>query len=601
MSDAGNSSSKSVEVASFEDLMWPTIQALRAMGGCAGSAQQIAEPLPRAPEVIWRPPLDPGRQVGWVLDLEQQQGQRLLRDLRHGRPEPAKASDFRCHLVAFWLKPGAMRFSDKYPLLLAAIIILLGGAAVKAQSMDTIPPSVTASPAYYKYAQSQVVKIDPAEAASLASARWELWMFRKSSTPSHNPAAPEHWGTLLDTSAAEAAKHWQIAVDFSQKYNRWCGCDGYGELIESNAFGPVAVMPDSEEQSRRRQVLEMNSEKLGFESLMSPLWLHLFKYRETFYDWGASPILDNTAPRDADAQHLRSVFLTLANLIHAFDINLTALQSDIYNSNVTGTQARANYQTVVQANNRLQNYFDELSSQLNRTASTVSPPVPPPVHKAKYGPMATPLSLSHEYMRESPAADYWALSPYYTAQQTDSACSLATITMIVNAARAGMALTAADELVTQDGLLERVQNQKWARAVAPNGVGVSLDELSSLLEASLRAYGINKFEIETVHVSDTAPATGDKLHRILLASEASAGNFVIAHFIQSAYTGDADVGHIAPVAAYDAKRGRVLIMDPDRQRYEPYWVNEDQFLKGMASQDQGHSRGYLWLRIGANP
>jgi hypothetical protein len=487
-----------------------------------------------------------------------------------------------------------------------ALIVASLSSSVQAWSADqknTVPGeiSILASPSYYKYAQSQVVKIDPAEAASLASTRWEVWMFRKSSTPSHNPAAPEHWGTLLDTSAAEAVKHWQVAADFSQKYNRWCGCDGYGELIETKAFGPVAVMPDAEEQSRRSQVLEMSSEKSGFEDLLTRLWPQLFKYREAFYEWGAPDILDNTGPRDANTQHLRSAFRTLANLIYEFDLKLTGLQADIYNSNMSGAQARANYQTVVQAKNRLQNYFDEVSSGLNRTAPSVSSLVPPPMRKAKYGPMATPLSISHEYMRESPAADYWALSPYYTAQQTDSACSLATITMIVNAARAGMALAATDDLVTQDGLLKRVQNKKWEGAVAPNGPGVSLDELSTFLEASLRAYGINNFNIETVHVSDTAPATGDKLHRILLAIEASAGTFVIAHFIQSAFTGDADVGHIAPVAAFDAKRGRVLIMDPDRQWYEPYWVNEDQFLKGMASQGQGHSRGYLRLQIGANP
>jgi hypothetical protein len=461
-----------------------------------------------------------------------------------------------------------------------------------ADQQNPIPGEISTptSPFYYKYAQSQVVKIDPTEAASLASTQWEVWMFRKSSTPSHNPAASEHWGTLLSTSAAKTVKHWQIAADFSQKYNRWCGCDGYGALTETNGFGPVAVMPDAEEQSRRSQVLEISSEKSGLEDLLGRLWPLLFKYREVFYEWGAPNILDNTEQRDANTQSLRSVFLNLADLIYEFDIALTRLQADIYNSNISGAQARASYQTVVQSKNRLQNYVDKVLS-----------PVPPPMLKAKYGPMATPLSISHEYMRESPAAAYWALSPYYAAQQTDSACSLATITMIVNAARAGRALTAADELVTQDGLLKRVQNKKWERAVAPNGPGVSLDELSTLLEASLRAYGINNFDIETVHVSDAVSGTGDKLHRILLANEASAGNFVIADFIQSAFTGDVEVGHIAPVAAFDAKRGRVLIMDPDRQWYEPYWVNEDQFLKGMASQDQGHSRGYLWLRIGASP
>ena len=425
-------------------------------------------------------------------------------------------------------------------------------------------------------------------------------MFRKPSALSHNPAAPEHWGTLLDTNAADAAKHWQIAADFSQRYNRWCGCDGYGELVETNAVGPVAVMPDAEEQSRRSQVLEMSSEKSGLEDLLSRLWPQLFRYRETFYQWGAPDILDNTGPRDANTQHLRSVFRNFANLIYEFDLKLTSLQADIYNPIMSGAQARANYQVVVQAKNRLQNYLDEVPLGLNRTAPTVSSRVLP-VYKAKYSPMAMPLSMSHEYMRESPAMDYWALSPYYTAQQTDSACSLATVTMIVNAARSGTTLTASDELVTQDGLLKRVQNKKWERAVAPNGPGVSLDELSTFLEASLRAYGVNNFDIETVHVSDIAPATSDKLHRILLATEASARTFVIAQFIQGAYTGDAEVGHIAPVAAFDAKRGRVLIMDPDRQRYEPYWVSEDQFLKGMASQDLGHSRGYLWLQIGANP
>ena len=73
--------------------------------------------------------------------------------------------------------------------------------------------------------------------------------------------------------------------------------------------------------------------------------------------------------------------------------------------------------------------------------------------KSKYGPEAALLSRSHEYIQKNPAPDYWALSPYYVGQQTDSACSLAVATMIVNAARAAEKLKASEELVTQPTLL----------------------------------------------------------------------------------------------------------------------------------------------------
>lgn len=219
--------------------------------------------------------------------------------------------------------------------------------------------------------------------------------------------------------------------------------------------------------------------------------------------------------------------------------------------------------------------------------------------KPKYGTSATLLSASHQYIRASEAPDYWALSPYYLAQQDDRSCSVASVTMVVNGARAGRKLTADDELATQAGVLKRAKNEAWAKAVGPEGHGVALDELAPLIEQSLRAYGVEGAKFETFHAADTSNKTKAVLHEALVANEKSANDFIIINFLQGVYTGDADVGHIAPIAAYDAKRKSVLVFDPDRTWYEPYWVSEETLLKGLATLDKtsGKMRGYVWVKL----
>ena len=44
--------------------------------------------------------------------------------------------------------------------------------------------------------------------------------------------------------------------------------------------------------------------------------------------------------------------------------------------------------------------------------------------KPKFGPHAVPIQQSHEYLRTHEAPDYWALSPFYVPQISNSACSL---------------------------------------------------------------------------------------------------------------------------------------------------------------------------------
>ena len=128
-----------------------------------------------------------------------------------------------------------------------------------------------------------------------------------------------------------------------------------------------------------------------------------------------------------------------------------------------------------------------------------------------------------------------------------------------------------------------------------------MDQLGVEVEKSFKAYGFNEAKVEVIHVDDLSPVTRDKVHNVLVENEKTAKDFIIANFIQGVYTGDADAGHIAPIAAFDTKTKRVLVLDPDRDWYEPYWVSEETFLKGMNTQDKNAGakyRGLVWVHTG---
>lgn len=221
--------------------------------------------------------------------------------------------------------------------------------------------------------------------------------------------------------------------------------------------------------------------------------------------------------------------------------------------------------------------------------------------KPKYGPMATVLSQSHEYFRAAPAPDFWALIPYYTAQMDESACSVASMTMIMNGARVGKKLTADDELVTQQAIVEKVQNKVWHKPMLKKvmGYATTLDELGEIAREAFEKYGVPPKSVEVVHADAIDEKTKAKLHEALIENEKSARDFILINFDQKAYTGDASVGHIAPIGAYDAKNHKVLVLDPDRKWYEPYWVSEETLLMGMATKDSAtqRNRGYVWIKF----
>jgi hypothetical protein len=223
-----------------------------------------------------------------------------------------------------------------------------------------------------------------------------------------------------------------------------------------------------------------------------------------------------------------------------------------------------------------------------------------PAARPKYGPAVVRLYQDRAYLRAHEAPDFWALIPYYLPEETDSACSVATVAMLINALRADRSLRADEKLAGHAELLRRAASLPWQSAVKPGGDGVGLDQLGPLIEQSLAAYGIRGYRVDVVHLGELSAQTLAQVREALSENEASDRDFIVANFLQSGLTGDPEgrVGHFAPIAAYDAERRRVLILDPDRDWYEPYWVPDELLVEAMTTRDAsaGRSRGFLWVR-----
>ncbi len=223
-----------------------------------------------------------------------------------------------------------------------------------------------------------------------------------------------------------------------------------------------------------------------------------------------------------------------------------------------------------------------------------------PKLQPKYGSQAVRLFHAREYLRTHDAPDFWALMPYYVHQFNERACSVASATMVVNALRAQVELTTADELITQGTLLKQISYPDWARAVGPDGESVTIEELGDYLRESLKRFGPAKYNVEAVRVDPTDKGLRERVRRMLVENERSDDDFVLVVFWQALFTDDpeGETGHIAPLAAYDAEREWALVFDPDREWYEPYWVSLDTLVAGMArvDPDTGNPRGYIWIR-----
>lgn len=238
----------------------------------------------------------------------------------------------------------------------------------------------------------------------------------------------------------------------------------------------------------------------------------------------------------------------------------------------------------------------------------------------KYGDLAKPLSArtNAEYFKKNDAKDFWALIPFYTGQKLGQQCSAATFTTVLNAARGSIQLGTDDKLLTMETFLEKYAEEKYAKLMSgPIKVselfGGKLDRslignkhLVEVLRGASEKLGISgkntKVELIPIDLQDPKKieAARAKFHQMLIENEKSENDFMIlSAFVQGKVTGDPEGrAHVSPVAGYDQKNKLVLILDVDRDWYEPYWIPEDKLFEAMATKEaDANQPGWIYYQV----
>ncbi len=192
------------------------------------------------------------------------------------------------------------------------------------------------------------------------------------------------------------------------------------------------------------------------------------------------------------------------------------------------------------------------------------------------------------YFAESDAREaYFPLADNFVTQKTQSYCGVASMVMVLNAL--GVPAPAVPEYepyrtFTQDNVLDQRTDAILPRETLARQ-GMTLDQLGGILATQ-------PVKAEIHHASDSSVEEFRKLASAYLGEP---GHFVIVNYLRKPM-GEQVGGHISPLAAYDAKADRFLILDVARYKYPPVWVKTADMFAAMNTPDAvnyNKTRGFV--------
>ena len=154
------------------------------------------------------------------------------------------------------------------------------------------------------------------------------------------------------------------------------------------------------------------------------------------------------------------------------------------------------------------------------------------------------------------------------------------------AARAGRSRIRPYRTFTQDNLLSERTDAVLPRETLARQ-GMTLDQLGGILATQ-------PVKAEVHHASDSSV---DEFRKLASAYLGEPGHFVIVNYLRKAM-GEQIGGHISPLAAYDGKADRFLILDVARYKYPPVWVKTADMFAAMNTPGRRQRRQDPRLRAG---
>ena len=192
-----------------------------------------------------------------------------------------------------------------------------------------------------------------------------------------------------------------------------------------------------------------------------------------------------------------------------------------------------------------------------------------------------------DYLLESKEIEsYVPISVHFETQKTQAYCGVASMVMTLNTLKVPAPTSPEYQpyaMFTQDNFLDAGTDAVLPRATIAR-MGLTLDQLGGML-------ALHPVAVEVHH----AEPGGLDAFRKAATDALAARRVVLVNYLRTAL-GQERGGHISPLAAYDARSDRFLILDVARYKYPPVWVTASDLFDAMNTTDADNNnktRGYL--------
>jgi len=182
---------------------------------------------------------------------------------------------------------------------------------------------------------------------------------------------------------------------------------------------------------------------------------------------------------------------------------------------------------------------------------------------------------------------FWKLIPYFTTENGLTFCGIASGVMVLNALNIPPPSTpdhAPYRIFEQDNFF----TDSVLKIITPSEInmqGMSLEQLGE----SIKTFGI---KTKIIYGGDLAK---NNFRKELINVIHSDNQYIIINFHRK-YLNEMGGGHFSPLAAYDEKTDRFLLLDVARYKYPPVWVKTDDLYRAIHLNEKGevvNFRGYL--------